>query len=65
MWFDLRDGEWEYEPTSEQLKEAKYKWFMLEYGVTEEVAKRIVIDFIAGMTDDFFLNEVQKACKNI
>ena len=26
--------------------------------------KRIVIDFIAGMTDDFFLNEVKKACKN-
>ena len=25
--------------------------------------KRIVIDFIAGMTDDFFLNEVKKACK--
>ena len=26
--------------------------------------KRIVIDFIAGMTDDFFLNEVKNACKN-
>ena len=26
--------------------------------------KRIVIDFIAGMTDDFFLNEVKKTCKN-
>ena len=27
--------------------------------------KRIVIDFIAGMTDDFFLNEIKNADKNI
>lgn len=35
---------WEYEPTREQLEEAQYKYLMLEYGLDEAVAKKMVND---------------------
>lgn len=43
--------EWEYEPTKEQLKEAQYKYLMLEYGLNESTAKKIVKDFDLPIED--------------